>query len=342
MKTTIVVIQICLVFFTTTVISDEIYLKNGDRITGKIKTLADGKITFESEFAGTVSIDLSNIATFNTNEEVEVHLEGGTVFKQRIVRSTTGSFAIAGDEKLKPQEFDVETILAINPAEKLPPAWHGEISAGMTSTRGNSVTDTQSFSVNLHKRTEKDRSLFTIDYIRNEYEDQDTGEKKKSQDEWKMRGKYDYFFTERFFGYLDGRYERDSIAELDRRVIIGTGGGYQWVESEEFNFSTEAGIASLYEKYDNQTDSSSQVSGQIGYHLDKKLTQKLMFINDLTYYPGLEKFSDYFLTTTAELRADITQEIFTNFKVVFDYDATPSQDADSTDVKYIWGMGYKF
>lgn len=327
---------------SVTALADEVSLKNGDHLTGKIKTLVDGKMTFESELAGTITIDLSNIATFDTNEEVEVHLESGTVFKQRITKSTTGKFGIMGDETLKAQDFVVGTILAINPAKKPPPAWHGEISAGITGTRGNSVTDNQSFSVNLHKRTEKDRSLFSADYIGAEYEDPDTGEKKKSQDEWQMRGKYDYFFTERLFGYLDGRYERDSIAELDRRVIVGTGCGYQWAESEEFNFSTEAGIASLYEKYNDQTDSSTQVSGQIGYHLDKKLTQKLMFVNDLTYYPGLEKLSDYFLTTTAELRADITEQIFTNFKVVFDYDSTPSRDAGSTDVKYIWALGYKF
>lgn len=36
-----------------------------------------------------------------------------------------------------------------------------------------------------------------------------------------VRGKYDFFLTEKFYGFLEGRYETDKIAELDRRVIGG-------------------------------------------------------------------------------------------------------------------------
>ena len=153
---------------------------------------------------------------------------------------------------------------------------------------------------------------------------------------------WDFGFTKKLYGFLDTRYERDRIAELQRRVLIGVGAGYQWIESEPFNFSTDAGIATRYESYYNDTDSSSQLTAQLGYHLDKKLAKNLTFINDLTYYPAFEKFSDYYLTTTAELRAQLTEIIFANFKVVFDYDATPAEGQGNTDVKYILGVGVKF
>jgi len=101
-------------------------------------------------------------------------------------------------------------------------------------------------------------------------------------------------------------------------------------------------LASLYEKFDNQTESNSEVSAQLGYHFDKKLHEKIKFINDLAYYPSLEKVSDYFLTTTAEIRASVTEQVFTNFRVIFDYDTTPAQGKGSTDVKYIFGAGVSF
>jgi putative salt-induced outer membrane protein YdiY len=156
-----------------------------------------------------------------------------------------------------------------------------------------------------------------------------------------LRSKYDYFFTEKWYGYLSGSYEKDSIADLDRRVIIGTGAGYQWVESKEMNFSTEAGLASVYERYEGADDSESELSAELGYHFDKLLGKenKLKFINDLSYFPALGDPADYYLTTTAELRAPITEQTFTNFKVVFDYDSTPASGADKTDVKYIFGAG---
>ncbi len=338
----VLIMVVCVSFVVGSAVADEVYLVNGDRISGNIKHLVNGKLTLESELAGTVTIDLANIKTIRSDSPIVVNLNDGTSFNQKIVESDPGKIGIAGDQKLKAQSFNVADINSINPPPKPVPAWHGDISGAIVSTHGNTAIDTQNFSANLSKRTENDRTTLSASYIRGEQKDPTTGEQEITQDEWKMRGKYDYFFTKKAFGFLDGRYERDRIAELDRRVVIGGGLGYQWVESEPFNFSTEAGVASVYEKYNTQTDSTSQLSGQVGYHLDKKLNDTFTFINDLTYYPGFEKFSDYLLTTTAEIRAKMTEQFFTNFKVVFDYDATPAEGAGKTDVKYIFGIGVNF
>jgi len=72
------------------------------------------------------------------------------------------------------------------------------------------------------------------------------------------------------------------------------------------------------------------------------LHEKIKFINDLTYYPSLEEFSNYLLTTTGEIRALITDNLFMNFRVIFDYDTTPAQGAHKTDVKYMLGAGLSF
>ena len=331
-----------LVFSCALLMADEVYLVNGDRITGKVKTMQDGKLTIESDLAGKLVVDINNVATFKTNEPVEVQLKDGTAFKKQISKAGAGRFAVEGDQTLKTQDFNVAAIVVINPPVKEEPKWHGDISGALTSTHGNTAIDTQSLSVELTKRTEKDRSLLAADYLYGKQKNPTTGVKELTQDEWKLRGKYDYFFSKKFFGFLDGRYERDRIAELQRRVLIGAGAGYQWVESEPFNFSTEAGIASRYETYFNDTPSKSQMSVQVGYHLDKKLGKPFTFINDLTYYPSLKQSSNYFLTTTAELRAQVTELIFTNFKVVFDYDTTPAIGKGKTDVKYLLGVGVKF
>jgi putative salt-induced outer membrane protein YdiY len=326
----------------TLLVADEVYLVNGDRISGKVQTLLDGKLTIESALAGKIVIDINNIATFKTDEPVEVRLKDGTSFKQQIEKAEAGKFAVKGGETLKAQDFNVALIAAVNPPPKEEPKWHGEISGAVISTHGNTKNLSESVSAAVTKRGENDRTLLSFDYYYAKQRDENTGEMEKTQDQWKARGKYDYFFSKKLYGFIDTRYERDAIAELQRRVLIGAGGGYQWVESEPFNFSTDAGIATRYESYYNDTESSSQVTAQLGYHLDKKLNKTLTFINDLTYYPAFEKFSDYYLTTTAELRAKVTELIFTNFKVVFDYDVTPAEGKGSTDVKYILGVGVTF
>jgi hypothetical protein len=108
------------------------------------------------------------------------------------------------------------------------------------------------------------------------------------------------------------------------------------------NFSSELGLASLYEKYDNQTDSNSEISLQLGYNFDKKLRQNIKLVHDLTFYPALDKFSDYYLTTTAGVRADFTETFFATAKAILNYDRTPAIGAHNTDVKYFFGLGYRF
>lgn len=333
---------LCLAGMGHCVYGDEIIFKNGDRLTGKIDHVLEGKLIFKSDVVGTVTIDISKIQTFSTDGPIEVHLKDSNVLHQKIVSSRPGRFAIEGTDTVKAQEFDLATISSINPPPKPEPKWSGNISAGFTSTHGNTKTDNVSASVNLSKRTEKDRTRLSADYARGRQRDANTSQMETTEDWWRTKGKYDYFFRKKLYGYLDGRYEKDAIAQLDRRVIVGSGGGYQWIESEDMNFSTEVGLASLYEKFDNQTSSNSEISAQAGYNFDKQLVKNVKFIHDLTYYPSTEKFSDYYLTSTAEIRAHFTDTMFTNFKVIFDYDVTPAIGAQRTDTKYIFGVGYSF
>ncbi|MHC4220807.1 MAG: DUF481 domain-containing protein [Planctomycetota bacterium] len=329
-------------FLTGSIYADEVLLNNGDRLTGRIVQLTEAKMIFKTDMAGQITIDLSNIETFMTSEPVKVNLKDGTAFNKKISRSKPGLFAVEGDETLTTQDFNVTAIDSINPPPKPVDKWKGDISAGITATRGNTVTDTAHFSSNFIKRTDKDRSLFSSFYIKTKQEDPDTGQEETSEDSWWLRGKYDYFISKKWFIYGDARYARDAIADLDRRVILGGGTGYQWVESDKMNFSTELGVASLYEKFDNSTESNSEESLQAGYHFDVKLNDKLKFINDLTYYPSMSRVSNYFLTTTAEIRATVTEQFFTNFKAILDYDTTPAAGKGNTDVKYLWGVGWNF
>jgi putative salt-induced outer membrane protein YdiY len=342
MKCRKLMMLLCLLLFIQVSNADTIHFKNGDRLTGKIVNLVNGKLLFKSDNAGEVTIDIANIQTFSSDSLIQVHLKDGTVINQTVLASEPNQFTIENSQTLQSQKFKLDSISSINPPEKPKPKWTGNISAGLTSTHGNTQTDNVAASANISKRTENDRTQLNADYAKAKQYSDMTGKKETTEDWWKSRAKYDYFFTKKMFGYLDGRYEKDAIADLDRRVIVGGGAGYQWIESDDMNFSTEGGLASLYEKFDNQTDSNSNLSLQLGYHFDKKLTKTINFIHDTTYYPSLEKFSDYYLTTTAEIRANFTERFFTNFKTIFDYDVTPAAGRSSTDVKYIWGFGWGF
>jgi len=330
------------ILLATSASADEIYLKNGDRLTGTIVKLTDGKLVLKSDAAGEVTVAQADIQGFSSSTPVEVHLKDGTVLNQNVQVAEQGQFAIETGSTLRAQTFQLTDLVSINPPEKPKPKWTGSISAGFAATSGNTSTEAANASVSVARRSEKDRTTASADYARGKQEDPDTGEENKTEDWWRAKAQYDYFFTKKFFGFVNGQYEKDAIAKLDRRVVVGGGGGYQWIESEKTNFSTAGGLASRYEKYDGEGSGNSELALQAGYNFDTQLHKNVKFLHDLMYFPALDKFSDYYLTTTAELRASFTKTMFANFKVIFNYDATPATGQSSTDVKYIFGVGMIF
>ncbi|MBE0536318.1 MAG: DUF481 domain-containing protein [Phycisphaerae bacterium] len=320
----------------------QIVLSNGDRLSGTLNRVADGKVHFTSDLVGPVTLDLNKVLTFTTDEPVKIVLQDNTVLSRQITAAQSGVLTLAESTVANVGQINMADVVAINPPDPETPKWQGSVSVGWTSVHGNTRSESINVSAETSLRREMDRITFGADYGRSEQENRSTGTEETTEDWWRARGKYDYFLTQKLYGFVEGRYATDKIAELDRRMIGAVGAGYQWVESDRMNFATEAGIAYLTERFTNNTPGNSEVSAQAGYHFDMKLNDRLKFINDLTYYPSFGQFSDYFLTTTAELRATLTKNMYANFRVLFDYDTSPAADKGRTDVKYILGVGADF
>jgi len=333
---------LCVLVFSATLFADEVYFKNGDRLSGQILRLTDNKLVLKTAVAGEVTVNLADIRTFSSDEPIDVHLEDGTVLHQRIEAAEPNQFAIAPGAAVRAQTFALANVKAINPPPKPEPKWTGSVSGSLSSTHGNTKTDSVAGTVSVSRRSEKDRSTASADYARTKQEDPDTGEESTTENWWRLKGQYDYFFSKKFFGFVNGRYEKDAIADLDRRVILGGGAGYQWIEREGLLFSTNLGLASLFEKFEDEPESNSEVSLQAGYNLSADLWKNLKLLHDLTYYPSLDQFSDYYLTTTGELRATMIENLFASFRVIFNFDATPAPGRGSTDTKYLLGVGLSF
>lgn len=326
-----VFVMLTLVFvISVSATADQIVMNNGDTLTGTIKETAAGKVVIKTELAGTVSVSLANIKTMSTDKPLELHLKDGSVINQPLQSADAGTVKVAG----KTDAVELANIAKINPEK---PRWKGDFSAGATYTTGNTKNESYAFSGNLAKRTEKDRTTFTGDSIRKK----EGANKTVTENWWRVGAKYDYFMSKKWYLYGQGRYEVDEIADMDQRIIAGGGTGYQWIETDITSFSTELGASWIDEEYGDGT-SDDKISAQAGYRLSHQFNETFSFIHNLNYYPSTEKVSDYYLTTTGELRAKINSHLFTNFKVLFDYDATPAAGKGSSDLKYIFGAGVNF
>lgn len=316
----------------------EIVFKNGDKLTGKVTSLADGKLVIESAVAGTITVDMANVSTFSTDDPVEIHLKDGTVVKQPVVTTQTEGAVATTQGMIDAQELSLTDMEKINPP---PVKWTGSVSAGALITSGNSNTSNVSAAYDAVRRTEKDRISSAGQYLYGRQEDTNTGKDDTTTDNWYIAGKYDYFLNEKLYWFSNLRVERDRIADLDIRITPSTGLGYQWIESDPMNFYTEAGLAWVYEDYTN-ADSNDYFAARLAYHFDRKINDKVSFIHNLEYVPSLEEIQEFNLNTDAGVRVGMTEKLFTDFKFEWRYDSEPAPGADKNDFRYIIAVGWQF
>jgi hypothetical protein len=319
--------------------ADEVLFLNGDRLSGKIIKAASGKLTIKTEGAGNVVVDMSKVKTFSTDAPVAVGIKEQPPVSADVGAGPDRHVQTAPAPGAAPQEVAIADISAINPT---PPAWTGSFAANGLLTTGNSETEQIGFRGALSKRWPDDRLTFAAEYSFGRQEDPSTGEKSVTTDYAMVLGKYDHFFTRKFYGYLGTKAERDKVADLELRLAPGAGVGYQWFEGPTFNFSNEAGLVWVYENY-KRTGSSEFFGPRLAYSVDWTPLHPLTLYHKLEYIPSFEDLGgDYLLNIDAGARLAVWRGFFAELRYEFRYDATPASGRHRTDQRYIVGGGWAF
>ena len=328
---------------------DIVVFKSGDRLSGQLVQLQGGKLVLESVEAGRVTVDISRVERLTTDEPVNCHLLDGTIVTGKLRVGGPGHIALEQSEATPARRLAFDELAAINPPVEPEVKWTGDATAGFTGTHGNTFDESGSITFNVTRRSQRDRTRAWGTYLVSRTKDS-SGDKKTTEESIAVGSKYDYFWTEKFYTYFKGTLKKDHIADLDHRLIGGIGVGYQWVEDDSKSFSTDIGVSELCEQYTSRdsatglmiTTRNDEASVRMAYQFAWQVNERLSLQHNLDYYPSMGDFTDYFLTTDAELRLAFTESMFSSFKATLDYDPIPAAGVGSTDTKYILGLGWNF
>jgi putative salt-induced outer membrane protein YdiY len=319
--------------------ADEIQFTNGDKLTGKVVKMKDGKLGFDSKMAGTIAVNWADVATLSTDEPVTVQLEGGEILVDKLVAAEPGTVKTAGSESVTQQTIPLASAAKVNPE---PVEWKGAVLAGAELARGNTNKNAATVGIDAVRRSELDRITFGAGYASEETEDAD--EVGRHSTKRKMFGalQYDYFFTKQLYGYGNARGEKDGPAELALRFTAGVGGGYQWIETDTLKWNTEAGLSWVSESFTDATPNNDYLALRLASNLDWVLYPGLTFFQYTRWYPSLEALDDQLVEASTGLRYKIWGDFFGESKVVFVWDSTPAESKRQEDLTYILGIGYSF
>lgn len=155
----IAVISVLILFLNTVAaMADELWLKNGDHLTGKVVTMEEGKLIFKTFYAGDISVKWGEISRLITDEPIRVVLSDETALKGTTKPAEDGKMKLKMGKIAETASFDLAEVKSINPtpAAKEPAAkLKGHLNVGLSATKGNTETETQHFDGEFVARTEK-------------------------------------------------------------------------------------------------------------------------------------------------------------------------------------------
>ncbi len=317
------------------VFGDVILFKSGDKLTGTVKKVSGGKMAFESKVAGKLSLKMDDIQTFSTDESITIEKPDGTRVETKTVAAKAGTITLAASNTALP----LTDIAEVNPEA---PKWTGSLVAGANFARGNTHSDTASINANAQLRRKDDRISLGAGYRFDKKRDQSTGTDDTTEDKWFINGKYDYFLSDQFYLYGNILYEKDRINNLDMRVTPGAGAGYQWVESDDLNFNTEAGLSYVHAEYSDPSETRDYMAIRLAYHLDKQLWENVKAFHNVTFLPSTERSDIFLVYADAGLQTKLVGSWIMEAKAEMEHNSKPAAGLDKSDYRYILGLGYSF
>lgn len=311
---------------------DEVKLKNGDRLTGKVTSLAGGKLVLETTHSGPLKIDWSQVVSVKTDNPVKVKMVTGELFEGKLAPGENGRMKIETQGAAAPVEVDPLKVTHFN---QPPTQWHGAISASAKATDGN--THVKSFLIAGEGTRETEQDLLLLKAI---FRYAKTGGLLTERNGYGI-GKYNYKFTETFYGYVSEELLSDTFKDLRIGTVTSIGVGLVILKQKEIDLAAEAGFAYFTNDF-KVADDESHPGGRASVKLRVALPFGFEFRDMFTIYPNFKHSQDYQIRNEATLGTALGGGWTVLGGVITEFDNRPSPGLRKADDTYFIGLGLAY
>jgi putative salt-induced outer membrane protein YdiY len=207
--------------------------------------------------------------------------------------------------------------------------WSAAVNRGNTDSLNTKLAADTTLKMGDH------RHIGDLTFIREEQ----NGLATKEQD--LIRYNYNWLFNDPWFFSAGLSLERDPIRELDSRAVLTAGMGRDIWNTPRLTLNVQLGAGVITEVISNSNEQSSVLSWALRYRQDLFSEDLEVYHNNSIVYYIDGRPNTIFKTTTG-LRYEITDLLYANFSVDFDYETQPATSAFNEDVAVLFGVGVEF
>ncbi len=314
-------------------LADTVQLKNGDRISGTIVLLDSGRLLLKTGYAGTLSLDVKQVATIDTDQPLlgREHRSGDSQPVQLHSDENGQRLMLAGSERNIP----LQDLHQLMPAQenKLLSDLHWKGALHLSADFKRKENDSDKYELNLDNQLRHGRWRHGIEAG---YEHETKDDSKKTD---RLTSAYglDYFLTQSWFWKGKARYTSDRMEDLRRQTTLGTGPGYQFWDNPLGSLSASALLNhNSYSFANGQREHFNSITGSWDY-------RRYLLANSLElYYKGeaglpFTPAVDYVLDHQAGLRYKLNS--WASLSLRAEWEQVGSDQGNLNDRRYLMGLG---
>jgi len=318
--------------------TDIVILGNGDRITGEIKKLEYGILTYSTDNIGTIGIEWDHVDFITSRDSFEVELQSGEKFYGRILKTEKPRKMAISSERAR-GVLDMGLVVGITPLEKrLWDRFKGSFSFGYSYAKANSSTQ-YTLNADINYRTKKFNRKLTFESFLDSRDDVERSTRNS------VELILTRFFGPRWLSSIVAGYTQNDELDLDMRLNLGLEAGRRIIKTNAMTCIVNAGLSGTWEEYAGADSLTANLEAtfksdiRIFRYDDPKTdlhTYLYIFPNITT--PGRVRL---------ELEFDIDYELIKDFYISFNifekYDSEPpSEGSEKHDYGLTTAIEYKF
>ena len=341
-----------LALFAITAHADEVLLKNGDKITGTVINKSDNQLEMKTDYADKVVIKWDAVQTLKSDKPITLILKDKQELTGIANTAADGTMTLKSDGVYNTQPIPLANITEIN--KKF---FTGAVNVGGALADGNTTRQAYHGDANVTLRGRDDKVNLGGQYNYADSEDSATNVTTLNARNFQLFGTYSHFFTEKWYGYANGLFTNDRLQNIQLRSAFGVGAGYAFFDTDDLHLSLEAGPAyvntSFYRTPFNCTgfssfiadpaackplDDTSGIAGRWFLNYDQFILSHAVQL--FHYHEGIVD-SNFYLRSATGFHVPIWNGLqFTNQVQVDYYNGYQDPTSKTTDVRYLFSLGY--
>jgi hypothetical protein len=317
--------------------TDIIIMNNGDHITGEIKKLQYGIVTFKTDDAGTLSIKWDKIRHLISTDIFEVQVQDGRNYYGSL--DTTYSvrqMIVKGKDQIK-FLFKIY-VVEITPIKNT--FWDildGHLKLGFNYAKGT-ATGQLTLGGLAKYRTRQGNTELNLNSIISFRDEQESSRK---QD---LTLTYQRFFEHKWFAAASVGLEQNTELGIKLRAITNIAAGYGIIHSNQELFLGMLGISLNRESFTDTSQATFNLEGllALNYQLFVYDSPKASLTTGIVTFPGLTDWGRIRLNYDVTLSWEIIIDLYWDLSGYYSYDNKPTSGASSDDYGINTSFKYEF